>query len=297
MSRFDIEEVLAELAVVTEQIVAEAEAADVEMNRLSAASELVLEQRVARGVPSSQPDPRHAIVDMRGTIAVRIAREYRDAAREFAAWWADVATIAVLVAVTGGSVHPVRVAAADPTIWFDDEDLQHLPEVPAHVRQLAELGARMAAVPSVSGLTDDGMADTAMRYAARESLRFDRAGDGQIVAMQDRTAEARRCRLWGEAWTEARVPALPSSDELAELLSSHSASPSAITAAIEATRAVEDAVDAHLRARELERSESSSAQEAEELEALWTRADRLTELLCHYARALTGILPGTGSRA
>lgn len=204
-----IEKVLAELAAVTEEVIALSEAADAEMEKLSAVREGLIEQRVAQGVRSCQPDPRSAIADLHSTLAVRVARDYREAAREFVAWWADVATLAVIAAVTGQSVHPTRAAAADPTTWFDEDDLQHLPDVPDDVRKLAGLAARLAATPLGPAHADVGAAERAMDFAASAGLRLDRADGGQIVAKPDRTAEARRCRLWGEAWAAARIPALP----------------------------------------------------------------------------------------
>lgn len=293
MSLIAFEEVLADLAVATEEVMARAEAADAEMERMSEASERLIGQRVAQGVSSCQPDPRSAIVDMRSTLAVNVAREYREAAREFAAWWADVATLAVVAAVTGQRVHPARAAAADPTRWFDDEDLQHLPEVPEDVRALAGLMARMAATPLGIGQTDANPMKQAVDYAAGAGLRLDRDDEGQIVAIPDRTAEARRCRLWGDAWTVARVPALPLSNELADLLATHGAPAATVAAVTEATRAVEGAIAALLRAEELESNDSDggSAATEEELESLWGQADRLTELLRQYARTLTDALP------
>lgn len=293
MSLVALEEVLEDLTVVTEEVIVQAEAADAEMNRLSDARESLIEQRMALGVPSCQPDPQSAIVDMRSTLAVNVAREYQEAAREFVAWWADVATLAVTAAVTGQHVHPARAAAADPTRWFDDEDLQHLPEVPQDVLALAGLAVRMAATPLGPGHTGTTTVEQATDYASSAGLRFDRDGEGQIVAVQDRTAEARRCRLWGDMWTVARVPALPLSNELAELLTMHGAPAATIAAVTEVTHAVEVAVVALLRAEELESGDNDDEPTAteEELESLWSQADQLTERLRQYARALTNALP------
>jgi hypothetical protein len=154
MSLAALSEILAELAVVTEDAMAQAEAADAEMETLSEASERLLEQRVSQGVRSCRSDPQRAIVDMRRDLAVRVARE-------FVAWWADVAILAVIATVTRQSVHPALVAAADPTTWFDEEDLQHLPNIPDDVRELAGLTARLAATLLGPGQTDGDMAQRA----------------------------------------------------------------------------------------------------------------------------------------
>jgi hypothetical protein len=79
------------------------------MDELDDAREALIEQCAASDVSHGRPQPRHAIVSLRSELATNAARDHRNAAREFAAWWADVATIAVLAAVTGQHVHPARV--------------------------------------------------------------------------------------------------------------------------------------------------------------------------------------------
>jgi hypothetical protein len=294
MDSHAIEELLVELAVVAEEVIAAADAAEARADELDAASEALLELRNADGVPHWRPDPQHAIVSLRSTLAVDAAREHREAAREFAAWWADVATLAVLAAVTGQLVHPARLAAADPTIGFDEEYLQHLPEVPESVRELTRLTAVMAAAPLGDQQVDYKMAKLAREHAAHAGLRLDYADGGQVVVKEDWTPEARRCRLWGEAWTESRVPVLPTPDEVTSLLTEHGAPAFAIASVAEATRAVDDAVAALRRMDELERGETEdepfSAEAAETIEALWRQAKQLTALLARYARTLTDTL-------
>jgi hypothetical protein len=292
LSRYAIEELLAELAAVAEEVIAQADAADARMNELSDASEALLEQRVADGVPRWQPDPQHAIVSLRDTLATNAAREHRDAARKFAAWWADVATLGVLAAVTGQLVPQTRVAAADPTIWIAEEDLHHLPDVPEDARELSRMAAEMAATPLGRGQADHDMAALASDHAARAGLRISYTDDGQVVVKQDGSPEARRRRLWGDAWTEARVPALPAPDELAGLLTSYGAPASTIAAVLEATRAVDDAVTALRRVQALEGGVTGDEPtSAEDIDSLWSQAGQLTALLSRYARTLTNTLP------
>lgn len=295
MDHYAIEKVLGELAAVAEEVIAAADAADARMVELDDAREALIEQRVANGVLRSWPDPQFAIVSLRGTLALDAAREHRDAAREFVAWWADVATLAVLAAVTGQVVHPARVAAADPTIGFDEEYLQYLPEVPERVRELTRLTAVMAATPLGDRQVDYKMAKLAKEHAAHSGLRLDYADGGQVVVKEDWKPEARRCRLWGDAWIEARVPALPTPDELISLLTQHGAPASAIASVAEATRAVDDAVTALQRVQVLESADTEdepmSAEDAETAEALWNQAEQLTTLLSRYARTLTDTLP------
>lgn len=292
MSPSAIEEVLAELALVAEEVITQADAAQARLDELDDSREALIEQRRADDVPPWRPDPQHAIVSLRATVAVHVAREHRDAAREFAAWWADVATLAVLAAVTGRLVHPARVAAADPTIFLGEDELKHLPDVPEDARNLARLAANMAATPLGR---DHKMAALAVDHAARAGLLISYTDDGQVVVKQDGSPEARRRRLWGDAWIEERVPALPAVNELSELLADHGAPAAIISAVAEAIRAVEDAVIALRRVQALEdrdtADEPTSAEDMENIDSLWNTAGQLTALLARYARTLMNTLP------
>lgn len=219
-----------------------------------------------------------------------MAREYRDAARRFATWWADVATLAVVATATGQRVSPIRVAAADPTILMGEEDLLHLPAVPDDVRALTSLSASMAATPLAPGRSDHDMAALAHDHAARAGLRISYV-DGEFSVREEGTAEARRRRLWGEVWIELRIPELPVPDELADLLGRCDAPASAITAAVEAIGNVNDAAASLLRVRELDDDEDALLP-SDEFDALWEHADQLTALLGQYARTLTSTLQG-----
>ncbi|MFD9963962.1 hypothetical protein [Amycolatopsis sp. NPDC058986] len=292
MHRDALGAVLAELAAVTEEVLAQSDAVDARMKELYDAHEAQLEQRIADGVSPAQPDPRYALEGLRVTLATRAAREHRDAAREFAAWWADVATLAVVAAVRGQPVSPTRVVAADPTRWMADEDLHELPGIPESSRVLARLGAMMAATPLERGQVDHEMAVEVADHAARAGLRVSYTDDGQVVVKEAGGPEARRCRLWGGLWTEARVPELPAPDELADLLTGHGTPESSTAAAVEAARAVDEAVIALLRARALDNGDPDDESiSAEDIESLWDHADQLTTLLSHYARTLTNTLP------
>jgi hypothetical protein len=295
MDSHAIEAVLLELAAAAEEVIATAEVAEARADELDEASEALMEQRAADTVPRSRPNPQHAIVSLRATLATNAAYEHRKAAREFAAWWADVATLAVLAAVTRQRVQPARVSAADPTIGFEEEDLRHLPDIPDSVRELTRLTAVMAATPLGDQRVDHNMAALAQEHAAHAGLRLDYADDGQVTVLDDWKPEARRRRVWGEAWTQTRVPALPTPDELTSLLADHGAPSSIIVAVAEATRAVDNAVTALRRMDELESGETEdepmSAQDARTFDALWKQAEPLTALLARYARTLTNSLP------
>jgi hypothetical protein len=111
----------------------------------------------------------------------------------------------VIAAVTGQLVHPARVAAAGPTIGFDEEDLHHLPDVPERDRELTRMTAAMASTPLGEQQVDYNMANLAREHAAHAGLRLDYADDGRVVVKEDWTPEARRRRLWGDAWTYDNV--------------------------------------------------------------------------------------------
>jgi hypothetical protein len=245
---------------------------------------------MAAGVAHWKPDPQWAAVSLRASVTVNLAREYRNTAREFATWWADVATLAVVAAATGQRLSSIRVAAADPTILMGEEDLLHLPAVPDDVRALTRLSASMAVTPLAPGRSDHDMAALAHDHAARAGLRISYV-DGEVSVHEEGTAEARRRRLWGDVWIELRIPEVPAPDELADLLSRCDAPASVITAAVEATGHVHDAAASLLRVRELDDDEDDSLS-SDEFDALWEHADQLTALLGQYARTLTGTLQG-----
>ncbi|MFC4859385.1 hypothetical protein [Actinophytocola glycyrrhizae] len=127
------------------------------------------------------------------------------------------------------------MAAADPTAWFDEDDLQHLPDIAEADRALTRLAANMATT-SVGGFSDRDMATLAAENASRVGLQLRYGDDERVVVKQDATPEGRRRRLWGDAWIEDGVPGLPTADELASLLSSRGVPASTTDAVAEATR-------------------------------------------------------------
>ncbi|WP_153034241.1 hypothetical protein [Amycolatopsis sp. YIM 10] len=294
MDRNAVNEFLAKLGAVTEEVAAEAGAADARMSELTDASEELLEQRIADGIPRTSPDPRFTIAHMRSSMAITTARWHRDAAREFAAWWADVATIAVVVSATGQLVPTARVAAADPT-GIADDGVGYLPEVPEETRSLTRLTATFA-LPDGLNQADPHMAALANEQAARAGLKISHTSDGEVVVLDDGEPEARRRRLWGDLWIEARVPGLPDQRELADLLNKHGAPASTVADAVEALREVEEAAAAMLRIRELEQSvinaEPAPDADDDDWDALWSQAEQLTALLVRYASVLTDAVRG-----
>jgi hypothetical protein len=290
MSGSAVAAVLVELARVGEEVISEAEAVNTRMNALSDAREARFEQRVMKGIPRWTPDPQGALINLRSMLAIDAARGHRDAAREFAAWWADVATIALVAIATDQVVSPLRVAIADPTIWLWDEELQCLPPVPDSTRQLILLAADMGRTPVGHEQADQDLASLAREHAARAGLKIGYA-DGQLTVTEDGTAEARRRRLWGDAWLEARVPLLPTAEVVSDLLRRCEASSTAVSAAVDAVHAVDAAVDAFHKMRALEQDESDdTAASGEDFDSLCDRAEQLTMLLGGYARTLTDTL-------
>jgi hypothetical protein len=295
MSHQAIDQALADLATVSEQAVTQADAADAHAKELDDACEALLEQRAARGVSGCQPDPRFAAASLRRDLASKAARQHHAAARELVAWWADLATVAVVAAAFDRPLRPARAAAADPAIGFTREDLRQLPAVPEHERKLAELGARMSSTSLAPRPRDDDFAAAVADHAVRVGLLIDVSEDGQLVAVEDGSPQARRCRLWGNDWIDHQVPLLPDADELADLLRRRGVPADTVAAVHDATAAVADALDAAGRARELAARDSPeaplTAAEAAECEALLDQAEGLTGLLARYARTLAGSLP------
>lgn len=288
MSAAEIDQVLSELGQVVDDVMAAARTANAEMEEAEAASEALLEQRELNGAPLCQPKPGWAVTRLRAELASAAARRYRDVTREFVAWFADLATVALVHAITGQPVHPARAAAADPTLWFSDEDLRHLPAVPEDVRDFATLAASLG-VGGFAHPGDGDLAALARSYAAEAGLQIAVAADGELNVVEDGSAEARRCRLWGADWIEARVPALPKSDDAEAILMDRGVSAGAVTAVRDAAVAVATALAARRRIAELDASDT--AIDDAEYERLWQHVDRLNELLAHYGRTVTANLP------
>jgi hypothetical protein len=153
----------------------------------------------------------------------------------------------------------------------------------------------MAVTPLGGGQPDHTMAALANDHATHAGLRINYADDGQIVVEQDRTPEARRRRLWGDTRIEARVPALPAPNELADLLTNHGAPASTVAAVSEAARAVDDAVTALRQVQAIEESNiadaPASTDDKVDCDSLWRHAEQLTALLGRYARTLMNARP------
>lgn len=283
--------VLGELALVCEDMIADANAADETMLSLSEACETQLELRIANHVSHEQPDPVGAQLSMRSNIANNVARERRKAAREFVAWWADVASLALAAAGARQSVPSARVMAADPTIMLSDEDLRVLPEIPSTDRDLTLLAARLATTPAPPGEHGRDMATVALERAKQLGLQI-RYGTGEPTLCEDGNSEARRRRLWGTPWTDARAPLLPEPDQLTDWLTRCEIAEPVSTEILGSAREVAVATMARLRAQELEDDSQDGPDVMAEIETLWERADQLTDLLAMYSRKITDALCG-----
>lgn len=75
------------------------------------------------------PDPEQALIHAQWVQAAKTSRSTGDMAREFAAWWADAATVAMLGAVKRMPVDAVRVNAGDPSRTITGDDLDRLTEL------------------------------------------------------------------------------------------------------------------------------------------------------------------------
>ncbi|RSN60646.1 hypothetical protein DMH01_15255 [Amycolatopsis sp. WAC 04182] len=284
--------VLGELALVCGNMIADANEADATMMSLSEACETRLEHRIANRMTHDQPDPVGAQLSMRSNIANNVARERRKAAREFVAWWSDVASLALAAAGTRQTVRSARVVAADPTILLGDEDLRVLPDISATDRDLTLLAARLAMTPAPPGEHGRDMATVAIERAGRLGVQI-RYGNGEPTLSEDGNAEARRRRLWGTPWIEARAPLLPEPDQLTDWLAQCKIAEPASTEILGAAREVAVATMAHLRALELEDDDSQDGPDVmAEIETLYEQADQLTDLLATYSRKVTDALCG-----
>jgi hypothetical protein len=105
--------------------------------------------------------------------------------------------------------------------------------------------------------------------------------------------------MWGPLWTRYRLPALPGTDELIDLLTTHSA-PDHIVADIRTARdSVQDIIEADLAADPPadpdpdpdEPHTDVAPLDSEAFDRLFARAEQTPEVLADYARTLTAHLP------
>lgn len=283
MTPAEIDAVLAELAEAVTGLIDEAAHAERELDTRSLESDRFIEvSEEAR----KDPNPRRALASVRGELAVTAARVLRDASRDLASWWADAATHATAAAVTGKPVLPARLALADPEAYLDADDLGFLPPAPDDVYQLAGLAARMAATPLVhAGRTSEvDLMVSAQELASQAGLIIRPGPGGEPTLGDDPFPQGRRCRMWGILWFRYRLPALPTADELTDLLSKLPVPTAVIDDIQRAAQAFADIVDAELRLAEIDESDTPWTEIADQL---LQQTEATTETLARYAHTLT----------
>ncbi|MFI7211591.1 hypothetical protein ACIBP4_12175 [Micromonospora maritima] len=282
-----VDTVLADLAATADRLITESAMAQRELDECNDDNERWFTQV---GLPAGHlgyPNPSRALSSVRLAHATDRARLLRQSARRIVAWWADLATYAVLSTVAGQPIDPVRAAGADLSAHLTDEELHHLPGPSQDVRTLARLAAFFAG-PSVN---PDAPADPPMdagEYASRAGLILQRSPSGEMDVVDDPLPDARLRRMWGDTWVDYQMSALLPADELAAAITAAGVPLTVVDTIRTTTRAVDVALAAAVRLAEPE--DAAAVSEAEE-EALWEHVERTTDLLAAYARTLTSHLP------
>jgi hypothetical protein len=171
------------------------------------------------------PDPQRALRHAQRRLASQARHARARVARELAAWWADVASVAVVAEVTGVAVHAVRTTVAEPDIVMSDDELGRL---------------------------------EAMAIAGE--LR-----DGLPLTFNDPTVEGRRRVLWGDDWTDHQVPWLPAAAELSGRLAGHGAPAELASGIGQARQVIAEALAASRRVRGGEADNEALMDRAERL--------------------------------
>ncbi|MGC4805949.1 hypothetical protein [Micromonospora sp. DT233] len=287
-----VDAVLAGLAAVAEQLIADTAAAEQEVNARNDDNEGPLERGEVGPGYWSRPDPHRALRSLRLAHACHAARDLRDASRHIAAWWADLACYAVLSAAAGQPVNRCRAAAADPSAHFWDEELRHLPYPTDEQRQLAELAAAVAGPPSPYD-PEDGLRAAVADYVARAGFTPWPSPDGGVVFRDDIIdPDARLRRLWAGTWADHRLPDLPDAAQLDRALARLDLPLAALGEILAATADVDDVLAVARRLR-IDQGEETAA----EVEALYDHVERATDILADYARTLTRHLPAIRAAA
>lgn len=288
LSDEEVDVVLRALGTSVAEFIADTAAAEREFDAWFEEDEQLMEQPRRRG------DARRAVVSLRHRVTNAAARELRTSGRELAVWWADLATCAVVAAVTGAQVDPARGAAAEPGRFMGTEDLARLPAASEQDRLLAGLAATMEPSSTVLGWPGYDMPTLARDVAARAGLMMSRTVDGKMVIVDDPSVEGRRRRLWGDVWIDHHLPELPESSWFADVLATAGVAPSVVKDVRSAAAAVADVLAAIDRLEELESAEGIDDSEPavmDEFDALWARIDPATTTLAAYAEMLTRHLP------
>jgi hypothetical protein len=276
MTPQDVDEMLDELAAVVDEAIADLRAAE--------RAEAEMADRPVRLLRvGDRLYPRRTYVRLQWELACQVLSTREQDARELAAWWADLATVAAVAALRGEPLHPVRAAAGDPATSMDDEDMRHLPTVSDFDRNLA----RLATLYPTSHHYD-------LSHAARIGVYLDPTDDGDLVVVDDPTPVGRRRRLWGDDWIDHQVPALPRPDELADQLAQRGVPANLVAEVLRSAHAVHNALAASRYVHDLEQhatDEKSWDAHAEARDSLSGQIDQLTDLLADYARRLTATLP------
>ncbi len=294
MTDEETDAVLAELAAVAAEMIADTAVAERDLDMWTDAEE----QYIESGPPiRSRPDPRRAVVSMRSIMAIDTAGNLRQATREIVAWWADLATYAALATAGGRSIDPVRAAGADPSAVLTSEDLASLPAPSEYSYQLASLAARMADTPVGPYEQRDDLLALTRDLTARNGLKLRRSDVGELIVADDFSAEARRRRLWGDIWIDHRLPELPAADQLVDALAAGGVPPAVIADVRGAAAAVDDVVAASRHLSELESIDVPHPSTMQKIDDIWPYVAQATDILAGYAEALTRHLPAIRATA
>ncbi|MGH3679741.1 MAG: hypothetical protein ACRDT2_05705 [Natronosporangium sp.] len=275
----DLDVTLAELAAVVEESIADVRSAELEKTQLAEA------RGPGAGSLLGRPNPRWVLLDRRLRLAYQVLDGRERMARDLAAWWADLATVAVAATISETPLHPVRAAAGDPATSLDEEDMRHLPAVSESDRDLVRLVAIVGAEP------EDGRKPS---LASRTGVYLYPSENGEVGVYEDPTPMGRRSRLWGDNWTDHQVPALPEPGDLAEHLARHGVPASLVEEVRQAAETVYRGLDASRRHQQLEEKgpeDDDWDAHDETLKTLQSQMDQLTVFLANYARSLSGTLP------
>ncbi|WP_406283161.1 hypothetical protein [Streptomyces sp. NBC_00209] len=283
----EIDGILIELARCSTALVQEWQAAQHRAEELDAHSESGIQRRVEGQEPPYSAES--VALSVRLTLAVRYAKDSRDAAREFVCWWVDAAVTAWTAAVHELPVTRARLGAAAPDTLLAEEDPSVLPAIDEQTWTLVELGISLGD-PCVAPGSDEDTASTATELAARSGLSLRRNAHGDVEVTENVDPEARRRRLWGNCWLQLGIPALPGPGDL-DVLLAHA--PGKVGERIlSASGDVVRASMASLRMSELgDSDEPWTPEQIDEYDRLSALHDEVTLLLADYAHAVTESLP------
>lgn len=211
-----IDDLLRVIEQTTDTLVAEEAAALRRADEFNDEEKRLLGTRIERGQDGAEHlhvlTPEEILVDTRHELAIQTWHMHRKVTRNHAAWWADVAALAVLSLGQESPPSLLRLLAADPSRAMSEEQAGQLSGPDDDQRETVRLTSAMTPSSAGSGLFPND------EYANYLGLHVTTSPDGERTVRYDSRAEGRRRVIWGALWADHAISLLSESKNLFQAL-------------------------------------------------------------------------------